>query len=146
MSGNITLHYVNMTISQPCRYWWHSDDHVNYILGMWFHAIQHLTTFIPSTVCSKMKVSKIIAHKSKKYLSSKLLNEILWSVNFFLSPCVPFWFPEFLTFMMVCHPNVLFQNNVHFLWTQIHSLFFQNLVFLHYYKIIFDSIYNAYNC
>ena len=48
MSGDNTLHYVNMTISQSCGHWLHGDNHVNYMLGMWFHAIQLSTTFIPS--------------------------------------------------------------------------------------------------
>ena len=37
-----------MTVSQPCGHWWHGDNHVNYVLGMWFHAVQLSTTFIPS--------------------------------------------------------------------------------------------------
>ena len=37
-----------MTISQPCGHQWHSDNHVNYMLGMWFHALQLSKTFIPS--------------------------------------------------------------------------------------------------
>ena len=43
-SGNIALHYVKVTVSQPCRHHWHVD----FVLGMWFHAIQLSTTFIPS--------------------------------------------------------------------------------------------------
>ena len=37
-----------MTVSQPCGHWWHDDNHVNYVLGMWFHTMQLSTTFIPS--------------------------------------------------------------------------------------------------
>ena len=48
MSGDNTLHYVNMTISQPCGHWLHGDNHVNYKLGMWFYAIQLSSAFIPS--------------------------------------------------------------------------------------------------
>ena len=45
---------------------------------------------------------------------------------------IPFWFPKYLTFMIVCVPNIFYQNFVHFLWTQIHSLFCQNPFFLHF--------------
>ena len=38
--SDITQHYVKMTISQPYGHWWHGYNHVNYMLGMWFHAIQ----------------------------------------------------------------------------------------------------------
>ena len=81
-----------------------------------------LTVTTPSkekknTVCSKMKVSKINAYKSKNIWGTKIFHTFLVS-----------W----ITFMMVCLPNIFFQKNVHFLWTHLKSLFCQNLVFLHF--------------
>ena len=42
------LYYVNMTVSQPFRHCWQTGDNlVNYVLGMWCHAMQLSTTLIP---------------------------------------------------------------------------------------------------
>ena len=46
--GDITLHYVNMNVSQPFGHWLHGDNHVNNMLDTWFHAMLLSTTFIPS--------------------------------------------------------------------------------------------------
>ena len=42
---------------------------------------------------------------------------------------IPFWFPEYLTFMMVCLPNIFFQKKCTFLWTHLKLLFCQTWSF-----------------
>ena len=48
MLGDFCQHHIHMSLSQPYGPWQHGDNHVNYVLGMWFYAVQLSTTFISS--------------------------------------------------------------------------------------------------
>ena len=71
-----------------------------------------------TTVCSKMKVSKINAYKSKNIWVTKIFHTFLvcWILNIYDGVSSKHIFPK----------------KVHFLWTHLKSLFCQNLVFLYF--------------